>query len=65
MSVEMQALKDKAEKGRVLYNTGHIERKEAEAMIMPYINAVNARSKELARKYNQRPRLTNFKAFIR
>lgn len=58
-------LKRQAEKAKVLYYNGHITREEAKAQIMPYINAVNERSKELAKKYNQRPKLVNFAGFMR
>ena len=65
MSEEVKALKDKAEKGRILYRSSQIDIKEAKAMVMPYLNAVNKRAKELAKKYNQRPRSVNFYSFVR
>ena len=65
MSEEVKVLKDKAEKGRILYRSSQIDIKEAKAMVMPYLNAVNKRAKELAKKYNQRPRSVNFYSFVR
>lgn len=65
MVASVKELKDKAERGRNLYRMGIIDRNEAKQAIEPYIIAVNERSKELAKKYNQRPRLTNFNAFVR
>lgn len=65
MTVEMLNLKEQAEKGRALYRTGQISRNEAVEMVAPYINAFNAKSKEIAKKYGQRPKLINFAGFVR
>lgn len=65
MTDEVKRLRMKAEEGRALYRAGEIEIKEAKEMVMPYLNAVNRRAKELAKKYNQRPRSVNFYAFVR
>ena len=58
-------IKEVAEKGRVLYNSGQISRDEAVEMITPYINACNEKSKELAKKYNMKPKKITFAQYIR
>lgn len=65
MEVTVSNLKDKAEKGRMMYRASTISQEDAKAMVMPYIEAVNAKAKQLAKKYNQRARLTSFRAFVR
>ena len=65
MSNDVQLLKERAENGRDLYKMNHISREEAKEYIMPYINAVNAKSKELAKKYKVRAKLINFAGFLR
>ena len=54
-----------AEKGRILYNQGMISRREAVEMIMPYINALNKRSEEIAERHNIKSRKTTFVGFVR
>lgn len=61
----MEELKNRAFYGRMLYRGGAISQKEAQGMIMPWIDAANEKSRELAKKYNLRPRLINFAAFVR
>lgn len=61
----MEQLKAHAEQGRALYRRGEITRKQAQDMCKPYIDAFNARSKEIAKKYNQRPKTINFAGFVR
>ena len=65
MSEEVKMLKDKAEKGRILYRTSAVDIDEAKEMIMPYINAVNKRAKELAVKFGMKPKKVNFYSFVR
>lgn len=65
MSEEVKALKDMAEKGRILYRSSQIDIKEAKAMVMPYLNAVNKRAKELATKFGMRARKVSFYSFVR
>lgn len=65
MTIEMLNLKEQAEKGKALYKTGQISRNEAVEMVAPYINAFNAKSKEIAKKYNQRAKLISFATFMR
>lgn len=65
MTVEMQVLKEHAEKAKVLYKGGHISRTEAVEMVTPYINAFNEKSTEIAKKYKQRPKTISFATFMR
>lgn len=62
---QLDELKVIAEHYRWLYNTGQCSREQAKENIMPYLNAVNEKSKEIAKKYKQRPRKVDFAAFIR
>ena len=57
--------KIKAEQARSLYRIGKISYSEAISSIKPYIDEVNIKSKELAKKYNQRPRLVQISSFMR
>lgn len=61
----MNELYIKAQEIKVLYKCGKISRDEAKAMIKPYADYFNAKSIELAKKYNQRPKKFNFTAFMR
>lgn len=65
MNKDIQELKQLAELARAEYRRSLITREEAQERIMPYINAVNERSKELAKKYNQKPRMASFNTFVR
>lgn len=65
MNENIKELKVEAEVARANYRANIITREEAKKQIMPYINAVNERSKELAKKYNQRPKLVNFSSYVR
>lgn len=65
MLEQTKILKDKAEKGRALYRSGNIDIKSAKELVMPYLNAVNAKAKELAKKYNMRPKTVDFRSFVR
>jgi hypothetical protein len=66
MSNEIELLKMRAEEGRILYIRNEITRKEAQEQIMPYINAVNAKAEELARKYQMKKvRKVTFSSFAR
>lgn len=62
---DIKQLKEQAEIGRAMYRNNLISRTEAQELIMPYIDKVNERSKELAKKYNQKPKLTSFSAYLR
>ena len=55
----------KALEAKYLYNTGQINFKEAEEMMEDYKKEFNARAKELAEKYNQKPQRFSAKMFIK
>lgn len=65
MSNDVKVLREKAEYAKMLYIGGQISREEALKDINPYIEAVNAKSKELAKKYNQKPKLVTASKFLR
>ena len=65
MTDEILELKIHAEYYRDLYRLGKISREEAKQEIMPYLDKVNEKSKELAEKYNQKYRPVNFCAYVR
>ena len=65
MTEETKRLRDRAEKGRMLYRSGNATMEEAKELVMPYINHFNNRSKEIAKKYNQRPKFISFNSFCR
>ena len=65
MNEEVKQLKQEAEQARAEYRVGYISRDEAKERIMPYIEMVNARSKELATKYNQKYKPVSFSGFLR
>lgn len=63
--MNIEELKENAEKGRVLYNHGNISREEAKEYIMPYINAFNEKSAEIAKKYGMKPKKISFGQYMR
>ena len=65
MNDEVIELKLKAEYYRALYQANKCTREEAKENIMPYINLINNKSKEIAKKYNQKPKTVSFSAYIR
>ena len=65
ISDEIMELKLRAEEYRYYYQIGKIDIKEAKDNIMPYIDKVNEKSIEIAKKYNQKPRKVTFKSFCR
>lgn len=65
MNDEVRILKNEAEKARLLLRSGIIDLTEAKVKVKPYIDLVNKKSKEIAKKYNQKPRLVNASAFLR
>lgn len=65
MTEQTKQLKLQADKAKASYNLGHITREECKKEVMPYINHFNARSKELAKKYNQRAKTISFITYIR
>ena len=63
MSIEQ--LKERAERYKALLSIGACTYEEARRNVDPYVNAVNAKAKEIAKKYNRRaPKLTPM-AFLR
>lgn len=65
MNDEVRILKNEAEKARVLLRSGIIDLTEAKVRVKPYIDLVNKKSKEIAKKYNQRPRMVTASSFLR
>lgn len=65
MNLEIQILKERAESYKVLYQTNQVNRDEAISNIQPYIDAVNAKAKALAKKFNVRPKLVTVAGFLR
>ncbi|MEK5205211.1 hypothetical protein NST55_28625 [Bacillus sp. FSL R10-2789] len=65
MEPKMKALSIQAEKARTLYHLKQISRDEAKKEIMPFIEMFNEKSKQIAKKFNQSPKLTTFSNFTR
>ena len=65
MTEETMKLKANAEYYRDLYRTGKCSREIAKEEITPYLDAVNEKAKELAKKYNQKYKAVNFSSFVR
>lgn len=65
MDERMQLLKLKAEQYRDLYRLGKITREEAKIGIMPYLDEVNSKGIEIAKKYNRKYRKVTFSNFAR
>lgn len=65
MTTEIHFLKETAEEARSLYGTGQLTREEAKEKIQPYLNAVNTKSKEVAKKHGVKHRDVSFIGFIR
>lgn len=58
-------LRNKAEEARRSYRSNLINRDEAIERINPFIEAYNTKSKEIAKKYNQRPKTISVASFLR
>ena len=65
MKEEIMELKQKAENAKYLYRTNAISRETAKEEIMPYIEAYNQKSLEIAKKYNQKAKKLTFASFVR
>lgn len=65
MNEEVRILKSEAEKAKILLWNGEIDLKEAKNKVKPYIDMVNEKSRELAKRYNQKPRLVSITSFLR
>ena len=61
----IEVLKERAIIARDSYKGGFIERQEAKRLIDPYIKAFNAKSAEIAKKYNMKPKTITFAGFVR
>ncbi|PED64050.1 hypothetical protein [Priestia megaterium] len=64
MKAENKQLLEKALIAKSKYHYGVISKEEASEKIVPFVEAYNAKSKEVAKKYNQRPRLISFSSFV-
>lgn len=65
MTDEVLKLKEIAEEARYKYTIGALSREEAKEDIQPYLDAVNKKAKELAKKYNQKYKEIKFNSFVR
>lgn len=61
----MEELKTIADTYCDLYRLGKVSREEAKEYIMPYLDYVNEKSKELAKKYNQKHKEITFSYYLR
>lgn len=58
-------LRAQAEHYRTLYRMGAVDVAKAKEMINPYIEAVNEKSKQLAKQYNVKPKFVSFGGYCR
>lgn len=65
MTNEVKELKEKAEYYVELLQLGVVTIEKAKENIMPYINLVNEKSIELAKKHGVKPRKISFSSFVR
>lgn len=65
MTDETLNLLNQAENIRYLYRVGTITREEAIRDTKPYLDAVNNKAIEIAKKYNQKPKKVTFNSFMR
>ncbi len=63
--MDVKELKMKADMAKANLRLGIITYEEAKEAIQPYIKAFNKKSKEIAKKYNQRPRTITAASFLR
>ena len=63
--VDIDKLKTVADTYCDLYRLGKISREEAKEHIMPYLDYVNEKSKEIAKKYNQKHKEITFSYYLR
>lgn len=62
---EIQKEKHLAEEYKAMYHQGFVTREIAKEQIMPYIDAFNEKSKEIAKKYGMKAKTISFAKFIR
>lgn len=48
-----------------LYNTGAIDRETAKLMLADFLEENNKKAKEIAKKYNMKPKFLNFTSLMR
>jgi len=65
MKEETKVLKEEAERGRQLYRLNLIDQPKAKNMITPYLDAVNKKAIEIAKKYGMKPKKVQFRSFVR
>lgn len=65
MTDEVMEMKAKAEHASFLYNIGKLSREDAKEDIQPYLDAVNKKQEELAKKYKQKVKKVTFNTFVR
>lgn len=65
MTQETQSLRQEAQEVKIKFYNGLISYDEAKKLVKPYIDAVNSKSRELAKKYNQKPRLVSVTGYLR
>ncbi len=58
-------LRNLAEEARKSYRSKIIDRDEAIKQINPFVEAYNQKSKEIAKKYNQRAKTISVASFLR
>lgn len=63
--MELEELQYNAERYRAQYNMGLCSREIAKENIMPYLNEINKRAVEIAKKYNKKPKKITFSYYIR
>jgi len=63
--INVDNLRVQAEEYRILYKTGQCAREEAKNKIQPFLNVINKKSIELAKKYNQKPKKISFAIYVR
>ena len=63
--MDIDKLKTVADTYCDLYRLGKISREEAKEHIAPYLDYVNEKSKELAKKYNQKHKEITFSYYLR
>lgn len=63
--MEIKELQARAEKAKAMYRIGQITREEASEEITPYLEAFNAKSIEIAKKYTQKPKKISLLTYLR
>lgn len=62
---KIKILKAQADEAKASLKLGFIDYAEAKKMASPYVKAFNEKSREIAKKYNQRPRTINVASYLR